>query len=119
MRAVDALQIWVTSSPPLTSDTGEVLFQLRRMALAGGAQLTFMDYGADGSLDALENGDLDGQSLWARTNPSEVHAGSGHGVSVETMARERAAMSDAGFARERLCIWPPDLTEGFGVITKE
>jgi hypothetical protein len=119
MSAVDDPQIWVTSSPPLTSDTGEVLFQLRRMAQALGVQLTFMDYGAAGSLDALERVDLDDHDLWRKTNPSEVHAGSGHGVSIDTMARERSAMSDDGFARERLCIWPPDLTEGFGVITKD
>jgi hypothetical protein len=119
MSAVDNPQIWVTSSPPLTSDTGAVLFQLRRMAEAMGEQLTFLDYGAAGSLDALEEIDLDDRELWKRTNPSEIHAGSGHGVSMETMERERAAMSDIGFARERLCIWPPDLTEGFGVITKD
>jgi hypothetical protein len=119
MSAVDNPQIWVTSSPPLTSDTGEVLFQLRRAALALADQITFMDYGAEGSLDALENVDLDDVDLRKRANPSEAHAGSGHGVSVETMQRERAVMSDAGFARERMGIWPPDLTEGFGVITKE
>lgn len=119
MSAVDNPQIWVTSSPPLTSDTGEVLFQIRRIAKSLGVQVAFMDYGAEGSLDALENVDLDDVETWRRTNPSEVHAGQGHGVSVETMARERAVMSDAGFARERLGIWPPDLTEGFGVITKE
>lgn len=119
MSAVDDPQIWVTSSPPLTSDTGEVLFQLRRQARALADQITFLDYGAEGALDALEFLDLDDVETWKRTNPSEVHAGSGHGVSIETMARERAVMSDAGYARERLCIWPPDLSEGFGVITKE
>lgn len=119
MSAVDDPQIIITSSPPLTTDTGEVLFQIRRVAQALGDQVTFLDYGAEGSLDALESIDLDDQELWRRTNPSEVHAGSGHGVSLETMARERAVMSDAGFARERLCIWPPDLSEGFSVITAE
>lgn len=119
MSAVDDPQIWVTSSPPLTSDTGDVLFQLRRIAQALGDQITFMDYGADGSLDALDQINLDDQEMWKRTNPSEVHAGSGHGVSVETMIRERAVMSDPGFARERTGIWPPDLTEGFSVITKD
>lgn len=119
MSAVDNPQIWITSSPPLTSDTGEVLFQLRRMAKALGTQLTFMDFGIEGSLDQLELIDLDDVELWKRANPSEVHAGTGHGVSVETMARERASMSDAGFARERLCIWPPDLTDGYGIITQE
>lgn len=119
MSAVDNPQIWITSSPPLTSDTGQVLFQIRRVASMLGVKVAFMDYGADGSLDNLDEIDLDDRELWKLTNPSEVHAGSGHGVSVETMERERAVMSDAGFARERLCIWPPDLSEGFGVITKE
>lgn len=119
MSAVPNPQIWITSSPPLTSDTGDILFQLRRAALARSDQVAFLDYGAEGALDNLGAVDLDDRDLWARTNPSEVHAGEGHGVSIETMARERAVMSDSGYARERLCIWPPDLTEGFGVITKE
>lgn len=119
MSAVDDPQIILTSSPPLTSDTGEVMFQIRRLALTLGTQLTFLDYGAEGSLDNLAGIDLDDRELWQRTNPSEVHAGSGHGVSIETMARERSVMSDPGYARERLCIWPPDLSEGFGVITAD
>lgn len=119
MSAVDNPQIWMTSSPPLTSDTGEVLFQTRRQALASAGQLVFMDYGADGALDSLDQVDLDDQNIWRLTNPSSVHAGSGHGVSLATMARERSAMSDQGFARERLGIWPPDLTQGFGVFSKE
>lgn len=119
MSAVDNPQIWITSSPPLTSDTGEVLFQIRRIALALGAQIAFLDYGIDGALDALEQIDLDDKRLWQLANPSEVHAGQGHGVSLETMGRERAVMSDPGFARERLGVWPPDLTAGFTVITLE
>lgn len=119
MSAVPNPQIWITSSPPLTSDTGPVLFQTRRLARLLGDQLVFMDYGADGSLDKLDLIDLDDVEVWKRSNPSEVHVGSGHGVSVETMKRERSSMSDEGFARERLCIWPPDLTQGFGVITQE
>jgi len=119
MSAVDNPQIIITSSPPLTSDTGEVLFQIRRVAQALGDQVAFLDYGAEGALDALEKVPLDDEDLWRRTNPSEVHTGSGHGVSIETMRRERSVMSDTGFARERLCIWPPDLSEGFSVITAD
>jgi hypothetical protein len=119
MSAVDNPQIWITSSPPLDETAGEVLFRLRRIARSLGVKLTFLDYGAEGSLDNLEAVDLDDQKLWQRTNPSEVHAGSGHGVSLEYMEGERTNMSDEGFARERLGIWPPDLTEGFGVITAD
>lgn len=119
MSAVPNPQIWVASSPPLTSDTGPVLFQLRQAAAALAAKLVFLDYGAAGSLDKLDQLDLDDKDTWRRTNPSEVHAGGGHGVSIEFMEGERAGMDAEGFARERLCIWPPDLTQGFGVITKE
>jgi len=119
MSAVDNPQIWITSSPPLTSDTGEVLFQVRRLALSMGVKLTFLDYGIPGALDNLENINLDDRNLWRQSNPSEVHAGSGHGISIEAMESERAAMSDPGFARERLGVWPPDLNEGYGVISQE
>jgi hypothetical protein len=119
MSAVDNPQIIITSSPPLSSDTGPVLFQLRRAAQTLADRTVFLDYGAAGSLDKLDQVDLDDQSIWRTSNPSEAHAGSGHGVSIEFMQGERAGMDDEGFGRERLCIWPPDLTQGFGVITKE
>lgn len=115
LSAVENPQIWITSSPPLTSDTGGPLFALRRLALAKALGLTYLDYGAEGSLDKLNEIDLDDHSLWRRTNPAEAVGR----ITIETMARERISMSDAGFARERLGIWPPDLTAGFGVITSE
>lgn len=115
MSAVPNPQIWIMSSPPLTSDTGAVLFQLRKTAAAHGVQLVFMDYGLAGSLDRVDEMNLDDESTWLKPNPAEV---SGR-ISLETMRRERTAMGAVGFARERLGIWPPDLTQGFGVITKE
>jgi hypothetical protein len=122
MSAVPNPQIWVTSSPPLTSETGEVMFQIRKSALALGSRLTFLDYGLAGSLDALEEVDLDDHEGWKRANPAEAirtPAWPDGRISIETMERERAAMGDAGFARERLGIWPPDLTQGFSIISKE
>src|SRR3954468_13783714 len=115
MSAVPNPQIWVTSSPPLTSDSGAVLFQIRQLALALGAQLALLDYGLEGSLDKLDMIDLDDREGWKVSNPAEAVGR----ITLETMARERAAMGDEGFARERLGVWPPDLTQGFGVITKE
>jgi hypothetical protein len=114
LSAVPNPQIWLTSSPPLSPDTGEVMFQLREQALAGAAGLTFLDYGLAGSLDRLDGIDLDDQDAWHRANPSAPHR-----ITLETMRRERLAMSDAGFARERLGIWPPSLGAGFSVIGKE
>jgi hypothetical protein len=112
MSAVPNPQVWLTSSPPLTSDTGKPLFKARRGA--GGPGSTFMDYGAPGSLDKLEEIDLDSVALALAANPNAPER-----ISEEAMARERVAMGDRGYARERLCIWPPDLEQGFTVISAE
>jgi hypothetical protein len=112
MSAVPNPQVWLTSSPPLTSDTGVPLFKARRNAGKPGS--VFLDYGAEGSLEKLEEIDLDDVALALKTNPNAPER-----ISEEAMARERVAMGDRGYARERLCIWPPDLLAGYTVITKE
>lgn len=91
------------------------MFQIRKNALALGSRLTFLDYGLGGSLDSLEEIDLDDQEAWKLANPAEAVGR----ITIETMERERAAMGDLGYARERLGIWPPDLTQGFTIISKE
>jgi hypothetical protein len=106
-------QLWVTSSPPLTSDTGEPLFRIRRNAKPGG-DVAFLDYGTKGSLEKLEEIDLDSVALALQANPNAPER-----ITPEAMARERIAMGDRGYARERLGIWPPDLDQGFTVITAE
>jgi phage terminase large subunit-like protein len=103
MSARDNPQLWYTSSPPLSSDTGGHLFRLRRRALPGGPDLAYFDWGAEGELEDLAGIDLDDRALWAATNPAY-----GIRVSEEFVAKERAAMTPAGFARERLGIWPRD-----------
>jgi hypothetical protein len=112
MSAVPNPQVWLTSSPPLTSDTGVPLFKAKRNA--GKVGTAFMDYGAEGSLEKLEEIDLDSVDLFLRTNPNAPER-----IPVEVLERERGSMGDRGYARERLCIWPPDLEQGFTVITKE
>jgi len=109
-------QIWYTSSPPLDAVSGGQLFSVRRRALdsSGPTSLAYLDWGADGRLDDLSGVDLDNRTLWATTNPAY-----GHRITEETIERERAAMSPAGFARERLGIWPPDLSQGYQVIPVE
>jgi hypothetical protein len=111
LSARDNGQIWYTSSPPLDAVSGAQLFRVRRRALAGDPVLAYFDWGAEGCLDDLSGIDLDDRDLWRVTNPAY-----GHRITDEAIARERSAMSDAGFARERLSIWPPDLTEGYAVI---
>lgn len=112
MSAVPNPQVWLASSPPLTSETGIPLFKARRNAGKPGS--VFLDYGAEGSLEKLEEIDLDDTALALKTNPNAPER-----ISEEAMARERVAMGDRGYARERLCVWPPDLLAGYVVITKE
>ncbi|MGX4657093.1 hypothetical protein ACWCHM_26090 [Micromonospora sp. SCSIO 07396] len=106
-------QIVYTSSPPLTGDTGEVMYLLRRRGdptVPRGADeppwepdpaLGYRDWGLGGSLEFLDGIDLDDLQLWAVANPSL-----GIRISVEHVQRERRSMPDEDFARERLGIWP-------------
>ena len=104
-------QIWYTSSPPLDAVTGAQLFRVRRRAMSEPGSLAYFDWGAEGCLDNLHGVDLDDRALWRASNPAY-----GYRITEEAIERERGAMSDPGFARERLSIWPPDLTTGFRVI---
>lgn len=115
MSAVIDPQLWLTSSPPLDATSGEALFRIRRAVAAGTAKdLVMLDFGAAGRLDELDDIALDDRETWKRTNPAF-----GIRISMVTIERERASMSDTGFARERLGIWPPDLSEGYSVISLE
>jgi hypothetical protein len=102
-------QICYASSPPLDSDSGEVLFALRKRAEDGDAGLGWRDWGLPGDLDELERMSaderaavLDDRDNWAATNPA---LGRGR-MTEETIARNRRAMDDIDFARECLGIWP-------------
>jgi hypothetical protein len=103
------------SSPPLTGDTGEVMFALKQRAEAGGdASLGYRDWGIEGNLENLKKIDLDDRELWAAANPA---LGGGR-VTMETIGRLRKAMTAneaRGFAREVLGLWPKKL-EGGGAI---
>jgi hypothetical protein len=105
-------QIWYTSSPPLDGLSGAHLFALRRRALARDENLCWYDYGLAGtSLDELEVVDLGSEENWRLTNPAM-----GHRISLEFIRREFATMPPEDFARERLGIWPRQVTSGAGVI---
>lgn len=88
-------QIWYTSSPPLDGATGEVLFGVRRRGEAGASGLAWMDWGVP------EGTNLDDRQAWAQANPAL-----GIRMTTETIERERQTLSDEGFGRERLGIWP-------------
>jgi hypothetical protein len=106
-------QIWYTSSPPLDAMAGAVLFRVRRRALSGSSSnLAYFDYGADGCLDRLVDVNLDSRELWRATNPAYACGR----ITEQSIQELRDDMSDVGFAREVLGIWPPDLSVGYQVI---
>jgi hypothetical protein len=106
-------QIWYASSPPLSAVSGAQLFSVRKRGqLDRQDGLAYFEWGAEGCLDRLDEVDLDDRDLWRRVLPALA---SGR-VTEEAVQRLRDAMSDAGFAREVLCIWPPDLSAGYQVI---
>lgn len=119
-------QIIYTSSPPLASDSGEVMFALRHRGdptapRRGGEapwtqddSLGYRDWGLPGSLDNLDELDLDDRDSWAAANPAL-----GRRITVETVQRERRSMSGVDFARERLGVWPAAPQEAGGVISAE
>lgn len=112
-------QIWYTSSPPLDGLTGDQLFALRTRATRGDASLCWYDYGlATVSLDDIDTIDLADEDLWAETNPSMgmVRANGSQGISPAFITREHATMPPVDFARERLGVWPRQITSGAGVI---
>lgn len=112
LSAVPNWQIWYGSSPPLNSVDGAVLMRVRRRALAHDPRLAYFGWEIPGhDLSDLSGLDLDDIGLAYATNPAM-----GIRITEETVVAQRAAMSAVGYARERIGIWPQDLSEGFLVI---
>jgi phage terminase large subunit-like protein len=111
-------QIIYTSSPPLSGDSGEILYALRHRGdptldrepedgpWAQDPSLSWRDWGMGGDLGDLSGVDLADMDCWAATNPAL-----GVRITLETVGRERRASrgTPADFARERLGIWPPEI----------
>jgi hypothetical protein len=92
-------QLVYTSSAPLDRDESEVLRQFcrRARAQARGEQPATVAYAEFCAEDTDDDAD---PATWRRANP-----GCPHRISVEHIARERAALHIDGFRRERLGIW--------------
>jgi hypothetical protein len=106
-------QVIYMSSPPLSADSGDVMFLLRHRGDPTAERdeddqpwtqddsLGYRDWGVRGDLDHLEEVDLADSALAAASNPAlEIR------ITMETVGRERRSMTPEGFARERLGIWP-------------
>ena len=86
-------QTWFTASAGF--DDSVVLRRLRERALAGeDARLAYLAW------CAAQDADLDDREAWAGANPGHPHR-----ITEQTIADERAMMSDEGIARERMGIW--------------
>lgn len=108
MLAVPNPQVIYASSPPLDGVSGDALFDLRKRALAGGDDsLAYRDWGLEGDLDELHLIDLDDRSNWERTNPSL-----GFRLTEESIGRLRRMLSDRGFGRECMGVWPKRVESG-------
>jgi hypothetical protein len=126
LSAIANHQIWYGSSPPLNSVDGAVLMRLRKRAqliARTGAidSLVFYDWGRQDfdlsmlkELQRLGELDLDDIDLAYTANPAMPHR-----VTERTVRKERKALSDEGYARERLCIWPKDLAADYQLISEE
>ena len=89
---------WLFGTCPQMLGDGEVFGRLRAAAHAGtGERLSWAEHGAD------PGADLDDRGQWRAANPGRVEP--------EAMEAERRELSDGGFARERLNIWPTDRLE--------
>jgi hypothetical protein len=97
-------QIIYASTPPLTGDTGEVLYALAERAAAKDETLGYRDWGLAGSLDELEKIDLEDRTLWKRANPSVPHRLTFGKIAV--VKRAMRTSRGRGFARECLGVWP-------------
>lgn len=115
MRARPKAQVVYMSTPPLTGDSGEIMYEMRVRADDGDFErLGYRDWGVQGDLDHLEDIDLDDRALWAASNPAL-----GIRLDEEDVLDDRKTMrayGGRGFARECLGVWPAPRTVAGGVI---
>ncbi len=107
-------QIIYTTSPPLSAEVDKVVFRLKRRSESGDVTLAFRDWGLAGDLENLDAIDVTDRALWRATNPAL-----GRRISETWVAGELKSMSERGFARERLGVWPPMPSETEAVIDFE
>lgn len=99
-------QVWYASTPPLDGAESKIMYSLRHRAIAGDPNLLYADWGPDVDLEDIGRLDLDDRELWRTTNP-----GYGYRIPESHIARERTAMDDVDFARERIGVWPREIRD--------
>jgi len=115
-------QVWYAATAPDPKIAPcEVLARLRKRALKqSDPSLVYAEWSIDPHVDECArdcqaHDDPGSVQSWLKANPA-----AGIRISVEHIAREYAAMSAAGFARERLGVgnWPVRGDEGWAVIAE-
>lgn len=103
------------SSPPLTGDTGEVLYALAVRAAEGSPRLGYRDWGLAVLLDDVRAMKPDERKAFLsdRRNWTASLPALGRGrVDEEAVEHLRRTMDQYDFAREVLGCWPKQLTDG-------
>lgn len=97
-------QLWYTGTAG-HGEQAEVFAKVRDRAIAGtDPGLFYAGWEAGDPEDHTGEGvDLDDREEWLRANPA-LHVPNAR-MDMEFIERERAALSDDEFARERLCLW--------------
>lgn len=98
-------QLWYAGTAgSSTSDEAEVLSSVRDRGIEGSDRLCYLEWSAGDPDDHDgKDVDLDDRDEWYRANPAMW--GDRPRITEEFVENERAALSDAEFARERLCLW--------------
>jgi phage terminase large subunit-like protein len=94
MSAMPNPQMWLFGTPPTDTDDPFAFSRVRESGMAKRARHCWLEWAAS------EDDDIDDPATWAKANPAY-----GIRISREACADDRAAMSDAQFARERLGMW--------------
>lgn len=88
-------QVWLFGTPPTESDEGDVFRRFREKGIEGRESgIAYLEWSAE------KGDDLDAVETWARANPAY-----GTRIDYESVAAERASLTDEQFMMERLGMW--------------
>lgn len=108
-------QVWYAAAGPM--EDSEQQLAVRDRGLVGDAGLCYLEWSVG------DDADPDDEGEWDRSNPAVPHR-----ITLDYIRKERAAMGDDDFARERLCqhnagrrhaVIDPDVWQGLGSDVSE
>lgn len=111
-------QLWYTSSPVLDAETGVPLTKMRQRGMRGGdPSLCYLEWSAKAEDEEEIRAALDDPAARAQANPA-LGMPRPNAPTAEKIEGLRRSMSDAGFAREILCIWPTADENNWQVVSE-